>query len=121
MAVTARTRAQAGPRLVGLSGVCVCMRADSPATQTHPTWDSHRAWAGGINFRNTVMGTQGGQPGIVMPRNTHGDSHRTQRGVCGGYTTHTQRLTQDWPARPPTSSPICTETLRCPRTDTYKH
>lgn len=59
--------------------VCVCMRGDSLRTQTHPAGESPRAWAGGANFRNTVMGT-------------HRDSCRTQmaKTTWGGrvHTTH---------------------------------
>ena len=97
----------------------VSIRADSPPTQSHPTWDSHRAWAGRVNFWNTAMGarahththTRGGAEGSqalrLLTQQTPGLTQDQDGGVCGGYTTRTG-LTQDWPAQPPTGPPIFT-------------
>lgn len=43
------------------------------------------------------------------------------RGGGDGHTTHTQGLTQEWPAWPPIPPPVCTQTLRWPQYQTEGH
>lgn len=91
----------------GVCQVCVCMRGDSLRTQTHPAGESPRAWAGGANFRNTVMGTHRDSCRTQMAKTTWGG------GLKGTCHTCKDSLRTGQPDLPP-RLPFAQKWFQCP-------
>lgn len=107
----------------GVCQVCGCMRGDSLQTQTHPAWESHRAWAGGANFW-LHTGTHAGPKwqGLLEGRGVRGTRHicKVSLGTCQPDLPPHLPFAQKW-SQSLILGPNTGHTHRPKRGDTHTH